>query len=50
MPASLLFGLLWDRIGSRAAFDLGASLALLAALLMLVLPANRQDIGAQSVQ
>ena len=32
LPASVIFGVLWDRAGSRAAFLLGASLALVAAL------------------
>jgi MFS family permease len=32
LPASVLFGALWDRLGSRIAFDFGASLALAAAL------------------
>ena len=32
LPASLLFGLLWDRYGSATAFLVGAALALLAAL------------------
>ncbi|HEX2224235.1 MAG TPA: MFS transporter, partial [Thermoanaerobaculia bacterium] len=30
LPASLIFGLLWDRFGSAAAFTFGAGLALLA--------------------
>ncbi len=32
LPASLLFGALWDRWGSTAAFDFGALLALAAAI------------------
>ena len=32
LPASLLFGLVWDRAGPGAAFTMGASLALAAAL------------------
>ncbi len=32
LPASLLFGVLWDRFGSPVAFGVGASLALLAAM------------------
>lgn len=31
LPASILFGVLWDRFGSRVAFDVGAMLALVAA-------------------
>ncbi|MDB4874677.1 MAG: major facilitator superfamily 1 [Gemmatimonadetes bacterium] len=38
LPASLLFGVLWDRFGSPVAFSVGASLALLAAVAMLFLP------------
>jgi MFS family permease len=37
-PASLLFGLLWQSVGSAAAFGFGAGLALLAGLLMGLLP------------
>lgn len=32
LPASLIFGVIWDRVGAGAAFTLGASLALLAAV------------------
>lgn len=32
LPASIIFGLLWDSAGPRAAFGLGAALALIAAL------------------
>lgn len=39
LPASVIFGLVWQRWGAGAAFGMGASLALLAALLLpLVLP------------
>lgn len=37
LPASVIFGLLWDRMGPTAAFDFGAILAGLAALGLLVL-------------
>ena len=37
LPASLLFGLLWERFGAAAAFGCGAGLALLAAVLLLLL-------------
>ncbi|HEX6534495.1 MAG TPA: MFS transporter [Gemmatimonadaceae bacterium] len=41
-PASLLFGVIWDRAGARAAFTFGALLALIAATGMaLVAPARR---------
>ena len=34
LPASLIFGAIWDRAGSPAAFMFGATLALIAALMM----------------
>ncbi len=37
LPASLIFGLIWQRSGPHAAFAFGASLACLAAFLLLVL-------------
>ncbi len=43
LPASLLFGFLWDRWGSTTAFDFGALLALVAAVGMaLVAPAAKR--------
>jgi MFS family permease len=41
LPASLLFGLLWDRYGSPVAFAAGASLAIIAAIALLLLPAPK---------
>lgn len=42
LPASVLFGVLWDRLGPTAAFDVGAALAALAALgLLLLVPGHR---------
>jgi MFS family permease len=41
LPASLLFGWLWQSFGSAAAFGTGASLALAASLLLLRLPVKR---------
>ena len=35
LPASLLFGVVWDRYGPTAAFDLGAALAVAAAIVLL---------------
>jgi MFS family permease len=46
LPASLIFGVLWDRFGSSVAFIVGASLALLAALAMIAMP--RTPTPAQS--
>jgi len=34
LPASLIFGAIWDRRGAPSAFVFGATLALIAALLM----------------
>ena len=36
LPASLLFGVLWDRAGSHTAFVVGASLAMAASLALIV--------------
>ncbi|HET9454445.1 MAG TPA: MFS transporter, partial [Gemmatimonadaceae bacterium] len=42
LPASVLFGFVWDGFGAPAAFVMGASLAALAALaLMIVVPGRR---------
>ena len=38
LPASLIFGVLWDRYGSPIAFSAGAGLALVAAVAMSMLP------------
>lgn len=38
LPASILFGLLWDRLGAPVAFMTGAALAAAAAIGILVLP------------
>lgn len=37
LPASLVFGMIWDRAGATAAFTVGASIAIAAAVGMLVL-------------
>jgi MFS family permease len=48
LPASLIFGAIWDRRGPSAAFTFGATLALVAALgIALVAPAARR--GRRSV-
>ena len=48
LPASLLFGWLWQQFGVAAAFDLGAGLAGLAALLLwLLVPAPKRGREAQ---
>jgi MFS family permease len=41
LPASLIFGAIWDRIGAPTAFSFGATLAVVAAILMaLVAPSS----------
>jgi len=42
LPASLMFGFLWDRLGAGFAFTVGAGLALLAALALAVVPARQE--------
>jgi MFS family permease len=37
LPASLMFGYIWQRFSAQAAFGLGAALALLAAILLVLL-------------
>jgi MFS family permease len=39
LPASLIFGLMWERFGSAFAFSVGAGLSLLSAIGLLFLPA-----------
>jgi MFS family permease len=47
LPASLLFGYVWDRAGAAAAFAMGAGIALAAAIAMLVvLPSRPTDAAA----
>ena len=41
LPASVLFGLVWDRVSPRAAFDVGAALAFAAALVLLAVRPRR---------
>jgi MFS family permease len=38
LPASLTFGVLWDRFGSPVAFGVGAAISLLAAVALLLIP------------
>ena len=45
LPASLLFGAIWDRWGSARAFDFGALLALTAAIGMAVVAPRRLKSG-----
>jgi len=41
-PASLLFGLVWERLGSGAAFGMGAILALLSSVMLATLREKKQ--------
>jgi predicted MFS family arabinose efflux permease len=43
LPASIVGGLLWDRVGPTATFGVGAALALLAALLFVILLPPRDE-------
>jgi MFS family permease len=44
LPASLIFGLIWQRVSPAAAFFFGASLALLATILLLLLVRPLQQL------
>jgi MFS family permease len=43
LPASLLFGFVWDRAGAARAFEMGAALALVAAVGLVAAMASRQQ-------
>jgi MFS family permease len=43
LPASLIFGAVWDRFGAGRAFDLGAGLALAASMALLLIAAPGQQ-------
>ncbi len=43
LPASLLFGFVWQRYGSAAAFGMGAGLALLASIMLSVLAVKKPE-------
>ena len=45
LPASIVFGELWDRYGSRTAFEFGAALAIAAALGIALIRVHRQTGG-----
>jgi MFS family permease len=44
LPASLLFGLVWQRFGAAAAFAMGAILAMLASVMLSLLSVKRPEI------
>ncbi len=43
-PASLLFGLVWEKLGSTAAFGMGAGFALLASMMLSALTVKKPDM------
>ncbi len=43
LPASLIFGLVWQKFGSAAAFGMGACLALLASVMLSMLVIKKQE-------
>ncbi len=43
-PASLLFGLVWEKLGSTAAFGMGAALALLASMMLSALTIKKPEM------
>lgn len=47
LPASLLFGALWDRYGSPVAFSVGAGLSLLAAIALAAVPQQQRAPGRE---
>jgi MFS family permease len=47
LPASLIFGAIWDRVGAPSAFAFGATLALIAALLMAFVAPSRSRSEAK---
>ena len=44
LPASLLFGLVWQKFGAVAAFGMGASLAMLASVMLSMLAVKRPEV------
>jgi len=44
LPASLLFGLVWQKFGAAAAFGMGASLAMLASVMLSMLAVKRPGV------
>jgi MFS family permease len=50
LPASIIFGLIWQQAGAKAAFGFGAFLACLAALLLILfIPARTSEQKLQAI-
>ena len=47
-PASLLFGLVWQKLGPAAAFGMGSALALLAGIMLSVLKTGKPEQSISS--
>jgi MFS family permease len=45
LPASLLFGMVWQKFGSAAAFGMGASLAFIASVMLSRLVVTKPDFA-----
>ena len=48
LPASVVFGIIWDRAGSGAAFTFGAIVAALAAMALATVPTGQQKLRVPS--
>ena len=46
LPASLIFGAIWDRVSPHVAFMFGATVALVAAVAMAIVPSGRNAVSA----
>jgi MFS family permease len=44
LPASLLFGMVWQKLGAAAAFGMGAALAMLASVMLSMLAVKRPEV------
>lgn len=47
LPASVLFGVIWERFGAATAFGIGALLALTAGILLVTLVSDKSDNAAE---
>lgn len=46
LPASVVFGIVWERAGAEAAFVMGAGIAAVAALLFVLVVPDRREVAA----